>query len=62
MKPLRESPGRLRYLESNEEARLLTTTHEPVRSMTVVGIYGGLRLASEALTLRWAESTSAATP
>lgn len=55
MKPLREWPGRLRYLEPDNEARLLAEAHEPLRSMILVGIYAGLRLVSEALTLRWVD-------
>jgi integrase len=55
VKPLRESPGRLRFLERTEEAALLAAAGEPLRTMILVGIHAGLRLASEALTLRWAD-------
>ena len=55
VKPLRESPGRLRFLEPQEEARLLAAAPEPLRSMIIVGIHGGVRLVSEGLTLRWAD-------
>ena len=55
VKPLRESPGRLRFLEPQEEARLLAAAPEPLRSMITVGIHGGVRLVSEGLTLRWAD-------
>jgi integrase len=55
VKPLRESPGRLRFLEHAEEALLLAAAGEPLRTMILVGIYAGLRLLSEALTLRWAD-------
>jgi integrase len=48
-----ESEGRIRCLEMDEEARLLAAAPEPLRSMIVVGINCGLRLASEGLTLQW---------
>jgi len=48
-----ESEGRIRYLEPEEEARLLAAAPEPIRSMIVVGINCGLRLSSEGLTLQW---------
>jgi integrase len=52
---LRESPGRIRFLETDEEGKLLAAAGEPLRTMILVGIYSGLRLLSEALTLRWAD-------
>ena len=52
VKPIRESAGRLRYLEPEEEARLLAQAHQPMRTMILVGLHTGLRLSSEALTLR----------
>ncbi len=55
IKLVKEPRQRLRYLEQAEEARLLAECAEPLRSMIVVGIYCGLRLKSEALTLRWAD-------
>ena len=55
VKLLRESPGRLRFLEAGEETALLAAAGEPHRTMILVGIYAGLRLLSEALTLRWAD-------
>ena len=55
VKALRESSGRIRYLESEEEAKLLAKAAEPLRSMIVVGIHAGLRPLSEGLTLRWAD-------
>jgi integrase len=48
-----ESEGKVRCLESEEEARLLAAASEPIRSMIVVGINCGLRLSSEGLTLQW---------
>jgi integrase len=53
VRPLRESPGRIRFLEHEEEQNLLAAAGEPLRTMVLVGIYAGLRLLSEALTLRW---------
>ena len=55
VKPLRESQGRLRFFELTEERDLLAAANEPLRTMLLVGIYTGLRLLSEALTLRWAD-------
>ena len=55
VKPLRESPGRLRFLEHEEEEQLLAPAAEPFRTMVLVGVYTGLRLRSEALTLRWVD-------
>ncbi len=55
VKPLRESRGRLRFLEPTEEDALLAGAGEPLRTMLLVGIHAGLRLQSEALTLRWAD-------
>ncbi|MCI0371433.1 MAG: site-specific integrase [candidate division NC10 bacterium] len=53
---LRKEPRRrLRYLEPEEEAALLAAAAEPLRTMILVGIHAGLRLRSEALTLRWAD-------
>ena len=55
VKALRESRGRLRFLERAEEAQLLAAAAEPLRTMILIGTYAGLRLLSEALTLRWAD-------
>jgi len=55
VKALRESPGRIRYLEPDEEAKLLAAAKGPLHSMILVGIHAGLRLLSEGLTLRWAD-------
>jgi integrase len=52
VKLLREPEGRLRYLEPDEEARLLTTAREPLRTTILLGINTGLRLKAEALTLQ----------
>lgn len=48
-----ESEGKIRFLEPEEEACLLAAAPEPLRSMIVVGVNCGLRLASEGLTLQW---------
>ena len=48
-----ESEGRIRYLDAEEEARLLAAAPEPIRSMVVLGVNCGLRLSSEGLTLQW---------
>ncbi len=55
VKALRESPGRFRFLEPAEEADLLAAAGEPLRTMVLVSVHAGLRLLSEALTLRWAD-------
>lgn len=52
VKPFRESRGKLRYLEPEEEAALLAETREPLRTTCLLGLYAGLRVQSEALTLR----------
>ena len=49
-----ESPGRLRYLEPEEDAKLLAVAPEPLRSMIVLAVHVGARLESELLTLQWA--------
>lgn len=48
-----ESRGRLRFLTEEEEARLLQTAEEPLRSVIILAIHTGLRAQSEALTLTW---------
>src|SRR5262249_12597945 len=55
VKFLKEPRERLRFLEPEEEDRLLADCAEPLRTLILVGIYCGLRLRSEALTLRWAD-------
>ena len=52
---LKEPRTRLRYLEHDEEARLLEAASEPVRTIILVGIHAGLRIQAEALQLRWAD-------
>src|SRR5512140_818660 len=53
VKMLKEPRQRLRFLEPAEEAQLLDHAREPLRSIILVGIHCGLRLRSEALTLKW---------
>src|SRR5207244_9312029 len=55
VKGLRESAGRLRFLEPDEQTALLAGAGEPVRTMLLVGLHAGVRLLSEGLTLRWAD-------
>jgi integrase len=55
VRQLREPPGRIRFLEAEEEGKLLAAAGEPLRTMVLVGIYTGIRVLSEALTLRWAD-------
>ena len=49
----REERKRLRFLESDEEARLLSVSSEPLVSLIVTSIHTGLRIQAEALTLKW---------
>jgi len=50
---LRETKGRVRFLEHDEETRLLAQAREPLKTIILSGIYAGLRVQSEALTLTW---------
>jgi integrase len=49
----KEERTRLRFLETEEEERLLTASREPLRSIILLGIHTGLRIQAEALTLQW---------
>ena len=49
---VKETRGRLRWLDYDEEDRLLAAASEPARTIILVGIYAGLRVRSEALTLK----------
>jgi len=52
VKGVRESEGRLRFFDEDEEDQLLAAATAPVlRALILVGIHAGLRLESEALTL-----------
>jgi len=53
VKLTKEPRQRLRFLEAEEEDRLLAECAEPLRSLILIGTNCGLRLKSEALTLRW---------
>lgn len=55
VKPVKEPRGRLRYLEPEEEAKLLAAVGEPLRTLILVGVHAGLRIQSQALTLRRAD-------
>jgi integrase len=55
VKLVKELRQRLRFLEPEEEDRLLAECAEPLRSLILIGTNCGLRLKSEALTLRWAD-------
>lgn len=53
IKRTKESDGRLRFLEVDEEGALLQELPEPHRTLVLVGIHAGLRVRSEALSLTW---------
>lgn len=55
MKLTKEPRQRLRFLEAQEEDRLLAECAEPLRTLILFGTNCGIRLKSEALTLRWAD-------
>lgn len=49
----REPRQRLRFLEPEEEHKLLEMCSEPVKTLVLIGSHCGLRIQAEALTLRW---------
>ncbi len=52
VKGVRESEGRLRFLDPEEEVKLLAAATAPgLRAIILAGLYAGLRIESEALTL-----------
>lgn len=53
VKLLKEPKGKLRYLDHEEEAKLLAHARDPLRTIILAGIYAGLRIQAEALTLKW---------
>lgn len=55
IKLVKEPKQRLRYLELDEEHRLLHAAPEPLRSIIMAGVHCGLRIQSEGLTLRWSD-------
>ena len=52
---VKKTRGRLRWLDYDEEERVLAEASEPARTITLVGICAGLRVRSEALTLKKAD-------
>ncbi len=44
---------KVRYLEPEEESRLLQQLKEPLRTLVIVGIHCGIRVKSEGLPLKW---------
>ena len=52
---VKEIRGRLRWLDYDEEDQLLAAASEPTKTIILVGIYAGLRVRSEALTLKKAD-------
>ena len=48
-----ESDGKNIYLEPEQSARLINAANEPIKSMIVLALNTGVRLASEGLTLEW---------
>lgn len=55
VKQSREPKQRLRFLEPEEVERLLANCTEPLRTQVLIGVYCGVRLKSEGLTLRWSD-------
>ena len=53
VKFLKEPQQRLRYLEYDEEMRLLEHCTEPLGSLLIVAINTSVRIESEALVLKW---------
>lgn len=49
----KEPRTRERVLSPEEEERLLAKCKEPLRTMVILGVYCGVRMRSELLTLRW---------
>ncbi len=43
----------MRFLTEEEEKALLNAADEPLRTIIQAGIYAGVRVQSEALTLTW---------
>ncbi len=51
----KEPKTRLRWLEPEEERRLVAECGDPLKTIVLVGLHTGLRLQAEALTLRWTD-------
>jgi integrase len=52
VKKIEEPLTRLRFLSEHEEQALLSQCDEPLRTIVLLGIYAGLRINAEALTLK----------
>lgn len=55
VKKIKEPQRRLRFIEPEEETRLLEQTSDRLRALIIVGINTGLRIRAEALPLRWCD-------
>jgi integrase len=55
IKDVEESEGRLRFLDYEEERKLLGVAAPIVQDIILLGVNTGVRIASEALTLTWAD-------
>ena len=44
---------KIRFLDHDEEGRLLQELHEPLRTLVVLGIHAGIRIQSEGVGLTW---------
>ena len=53
VKLLKELKRRVRFLDHDEEDRLIAELSEPIRTIMLLGIHAGLRVKSEALPLLW---------
>jgi hypothetical protein len=52
VKKIDEPLTRLRFLSDDEEKALLEQCDEPLRTIVLLGIYAGLRINADALTLK----------
>lgn len=55
VKMLEEPKRRLRYLDYDEEAKLLEVSPELIRDLIVLGVNTGIRIKAEGLTTKWAD-------
>jgi integrase len=53
LKKLDEPKTKVRYLTEDEEDRLLNQCDDVLASIIMIGIYAGLRISAEALTMEW---------